>query len=294
MKQTPPIPDAVSTAFLAAIIANPKDDLTRLVFADWLDEHDESERAEFIRVQCEADRIKGGGCAVVLLSACDGTKEWCIRCGLISRSRELLGLHWPNWAGRVLSRYHCDDLWKAKPTPTPSIAFRRGFVAEITCTAEDWERYGDSLTWCWGECGRCEKGEIGLHFDPSSGEMRGGRTCPTCSGSGRVPPTMACPGCKGKAHYRWINEDGVTEEDECGLCCDNAIPGRVPRPCPPTAQPIEVVRLTNAANLADWGVAKVYPEDGSSTVICEFAAYPGIRFHVRGGSRFTMAAVERR
>ena len=39
-------------AFLAAIIANPDDDLPRLVFADWLDEHDDSLRAEFIRGQC--------------------------------------------------------------------------------------------------------------------------------------------------------------------------------------------------------------------------------------------------
>lgn len=39
-------------AFLAAIIANPDDDLPRLVFADWLDEHDDLLRAEFIRGQC--------------------------------------------------------------------------------------------------------------------------------------------------------------------------------------------------------------------------------------------------
>jgi uncharacterized protein (TIGR02996 family) len=38
-------------ALLAAILANPDDDTPRLVYADWLDEHDESARAEFIRVQ---------------------------------------------------------------------------------------------------------------------------------------------------------------------------------------------------------------------------------------------------
>src|SRR5215510_89544 len=37
--------------FLAAIAAEPEDDTARLVFADWLDEHGEAERAEFIRVQ---------------------------------------------------------------------------------------------------------------------------------------------------------------------------------------------------------------------------------------------------
>jgi uncharacterized protein (TIGR02996 family) len=40
-------------AFLAAIRAAPENDLPRLVFADWLDEHGEPERARFIRVGVE-------------------------------------------------------------------------------------------------------------------------------------------------------------------------------------------------------------------------------------------------
>lgn len=40
-------------ALLRAVCENPDDDLTRLVFADWLEEHGEPERAQFIRVQCE-------------------------------------------------------------------------------------------------------------------------------------------------------------------------------------------------------------------------------------------------
>src|SRR5262245_21531260 len=48
-------------AFLAAIAAAPDDDLPRLVFADWLDEHGDSHRAEFIRLQCAAARGDGGG-----------------------------------------------------------------------------------------------------------------------------------------------------------------------------------------------------------------------------------------
>jgi|GEM_PF-2371512 len=39
-------------AFLAAIRAEPDDDTPRLVLADWLQEHDEPDRAELIRVQC--------------------------------------------------------------------------------------------------------------------------------------------------------------------------------------------------------------------------------------------------
>lgn len=42
--------------FLAAVIARPLDDLPRLIFADWLDEHGDADRAEFIRLQCSAAR----------------------------------------------------------------------------------------------------------------------------------------------------------------------------------------------------------------------------------------------
>jgi uncharacterized protein (TIGR02996 family) len=38
-------------AFLQAILESPDDDTPRLVYADWLDEYGETDRAEFIRVQ---------------------------------------------------------------------------------------------------------------------------------------------------------------------------------------------------------------------------------------------------
>jgi uncharacterized protein (TIGR02996 family) len=44
------------TALLRAVCEFPDDDTPRLVLADWLDEHDEHERAEFIRLQCELAR----------------------------------------------------------------------------------------------------------------------------------------------------------------------------------------------------------------------------------------------
>src|SRR5215471_13106330 len=43
-------------ALLAAIRAQPDEDTPRLVFADYLDEHDEPERAAFIRTQVELAR----------------------------------------------------------------------------------------------------------------------------------------------------------------------------------------------------------------------------------------------
>lgn len=42
--------------FLAAIVRRPDDDLPRLIFADFLDETGDCDRAEFIRLQCAAAR----------------------------------------------------------------------------------------------------------------------------------------------------------------------------------------------------------------------------------------------
>ncbi len=46
-------------AFLRSICDDPDDDAVRLIFADWLDEHGQPERAEFIRLQCDrAQRVE--------------------------------------------------------------------------------------------------------------------------------------------------------------------------------------------------------------------------------------------
>ena len=44
--------------FLEAIVANPTDDVPRQIYADWLEEHGENERAEFIRIQCELAELE--------------------------------------------------------------------------------------------------------------------------------------------------------------------------------------------------------------------------------------------
>lgn len=50
------------SSFLAAICADPDDDSLRLIYADWLEDQGDADRAEFIRVQCELfKRRKGPG-----------------------------------------------------------------------------------------------------------------------------------------------------------------------------------------------------------------------------------------
>jgi uncharacterized protein (TIGR02996 family) len=44
-------------SFLQAILDAPEDDNVRLIFADWLEEHGQPERAEFIRVRCALARM---------------------------------------------------------------------------------------------------------------------------------------------------------------------------------------------------------------------------------------------
>ena len=44
-------------SFLHAVLENPEDDATRLIFADWLDDNGQPERAEFIRLQVEGARL---------------------------------------------------------------------------------------------------------------------------------------------------------------------------------------------------------------------------------------------
>ncbi len=47
-------------SFLKAIRSSPGDDHLRLVYADWLDEHGQADRAEFIRLQFRLEALTGG------------------------------------------------------------------------------------------------------------------------------------------------------------------------------------------------------------------------------------------
>jgi uncharacterized protein (TIGR02996 family) len=107
----------VSTeAFLSAIRESPDDDLHRLVYADWLDDHGDSDRAEFIRIQCRLD----------MLSEYDPARD-----ELEIRERELLAQHERTWVGEL-------------PEGVCGWRFRRGFIEEVTLPphvfVRDWEQ----------------------------------------------------------------------------------------------------------------------------------------------------------
>ncbi len=50
--------DTDQACFLKVIRANPADDLVRLVYADWLEEHGHDDEASLIRIQCEAYNVQ--------------------------------------------------------------------------------------------------------------------------------------------------------------------------------------------------------------------------------------------
>lgn len=57
--------DATQDAFLADIVAAPASDAVRLIYADWLDDRGETDRAEFIRVQCQIAAMDEAGEGVI-------------------------------------------------------------------------------------------------------------------------------------------------------------------------------------------------------------------------------------
>jgi uncharacterized protein (TIGR02996 family) len=129
-------------ALVQSVLANPTDDLPRLVLADWLDEHGQPERAEFIRVQCELTREYPQHAKRPDLAA----EEWhrgdaeaagdCSGCRLLAREKELwsrmrsidlsgLGpIAGPLWA-TALGVLH--NPWALAPLAV----VRRGFVDEV-------------------------------------------------------------------------------------------------------------------------------------------------------------------
>jgi uncharacterized protein (TIGR02996 family) len=102
---------AQEQGLLTTVLAEPDNDDPRLVYADWLDEHDQPARAEFIRLQIELARLRGGK-----------RKE-----KQRLREKELLDAHKDTWAEPVAefrtsyTAYHSRTLY----------VFRRGFVEGI-------------------------------------------------------------------------------------------------------------------------------------------------------------------
>ncbi len=87
-------------ALLRGIAANPSDDVARLVFADWLDEHGEPARAEFIRAQIEAENLHRNSPR---------------RRALEKRAEELFSENWFYWLAEIATKVGLPEVTLPKP-----------------------------------------------------------------------------------------------------------------------------------------------------------------------------------
>lgn len=145
-------------SLLRAVLVNPGDDLPRLVMADWLEEHGEGERAEFIRLQCRAGEMSRTlfphTCTADPCPTCGGYKAVQVRVGelLSARARDWFADAVP---GASISHWspHNPVPWYVLPTINGpafvDVDFVGGFVGTVAL---------DLVQFCGGlvACEACE------------------------------------------------------------------------------------------------------------------------------------------
>lgn len=105
--------------FLAAIRAEVFDDTPRLVFADWLDENGDPERAELIRAQYKLQHMRPDDPAIQDIAA---------RCEALMRD------HWSRWTAQFPPSIRATRQY-----------FVRGFVTAFSLTGAQFVKYGAEL-----------------------------------------------------------------------------------------------------------------------------------------------------
>jgi uncharacterized protein (TIGR02996 family) len=120
-------------AFLADILEHPDNDAPRLIYADWLEDQGQDDRATFIRIQIKRDRRgddSGEGLALRDQAEC------------------LLRAHWDEWVRPLaaLVGEEPGERWLRGGYHADSLArFRRGFVSFLELHAKRFVRHADEL-----------------------------------------------------------------------------------------------------------------------------------------------------
>jgi uncharacterized protein (TIGR02996 family) len=150
----------VGPALLRAVLDEPWDDLHRLVYADWLEEHGQAGRAEFVRLQVELGcmpAVQFMSEAAVCLHQDPGVE--CHRCHQPRRRElELLDAGGNNWcdgllgkdwwaegAGKDGNTVHVGYTRVPRHTAYLALTFRRGFVNEVLLTCADFLEHAGAL-----------------------------------------------------------------------------------------------------------------------------------------------------
>ena len=267
-----PLKSTDEQALLRAICADPADDLPRLVYADWLEERatvagepptgrcpngnrltsahmlsDDgsrclacglgrvsngfAERAEFIRVQCELVRMEESGelCEIDPREGHTCCQDPCPVCASVEKYLGLSGRE------RELLESHWHP-WCGVP-------------ATYCGNYHDTGAFGVTFRRGFVEVISCTAAAWLAHGDSLYWHPAQTEPCPKRYGEGwhRSPPYVS---------QTWV----------CQTCSGT---GRVPRPCPPTAQPVEVVRLRDTppefdpcygGNVGAWGTLQRYSQ----------------------------------
>jgi uncharacterized protein (TIGR02996 family) len=131
-------------AFMRTIIAEPKSDVPRLVFADWLQEHGENARAELIRLQCQ---LYAMGVGVerefdASPSGIDASVE-----KLVSEARVIDRESASILQDREqeLLQIGFEEGWNDFPGYLREWWFCRGFVERASSAMDDWRDFGHSI-----------------------------------------------------------------------------------------------------------------------------------------------------
>jgi uncharacterized protein (TIGR02996 family) len=107
---------------LQDVCANPADDVPRLVYADWLEDNGDPQRAEFIRTHVEMAKLG------------EGHRR---HASLFQRAQALLMRNASVWHGELPD-------W-ARPRGYGLGSYDRGFLREIHCTARQWLKGAKTL-----------------------------------------------------------------------------------------------------------------------------------------------------
>lgn len=119
-------------AFLNAIIANPADDATRLIYADWLDENNQEQLASFIRLQIAVANYERTYPTEMEQCFSDDYAGWVVR---KKRSRNLGYEHvrWLTDNDPLFSRWNRRDYG--------GLEVKRGFACKFWCTNKDFRSF---------------------------------------------------------------------------------------------------------------------------------------------------------
>lgn len=103
---------------IRAIVLNPDEDVPRLMYADFLQEKGQSERAHYIR--SEIDITRSGGKSTMLVGSDSPTRSHCCPWVVADLDVFPFGMDW-------------------------DVEYTRGFISHVTCSLADWMVHGSAI-----------------------------------------------------------------------------------------------------------------------------------------------------